>query len=423
MKSKFIRALIVCLIVCVIGAGGYYGYKKYFGTKAATTTQSYMTVAAKKMNLSVGVQGTGSVYAAVSKDIVSNNSGTVSGLSVNIGDTVKQGQQLFTVNNAQLSQSLTKAEDTLEKQKLALASAKTSNEVTSDNLSINDAQADVNYDIAQVNGMKVTSPINGIVTAENNANGDNVQSGKAILTVVDPSSMNVNVAVDELDIEKVKVGQKADITFDAISGKTYSGTVKAISPTGTTSNDVTTYNVTVSVDNPTDVKLGMNANVNIDVASKEDALTIPAEALIERNGKDYVMVADSTSTTGSGNTGSTSGGNQSTGTNQQSSGAASKSGQSGQYSGNSSMRSRYSGQGKLVEIKIGLENENYIEVTEGLTEGEKVLVQLPQVNSTTTNSRSGLGGLGGGMGGSFGGYGGGTGGNRNQSSNSSGKSN
>lgn len=372
MKSKFIKALITCLIVCVIGAGGYYGYKKYFGTKTTATTQNYMTVTAQKTNISVGVQGTGPAYAAVSRNVASSNTGTLSNLNVNVGDTVEEGQALFTVSYVQ-------GKETYEE--------------------------------------TVTSPINGIVTAENNANGDNVQAGKPVITVEDTSSMDINVAVDELDIEKVKVGQKADITFDAISDKTYSGTVLAISPVGTSSNDVTTYNVTVSIDNPTDIRIGMNANVNIDVASKDDALVIPAEALIERNGKDYVMVADSTSNGGNGNSDSTSGGNQGAGTNQQSSGTSGASGQNSQYGGNSSMRSRYSGQGRLVEIQIGLENENYIEVTEGLTEGEKVLVQLPQVSSTTTSSRSGIGGFGS-MGGSFGGFGGGAGGNRNQGSKS-----
>lgn len=417
MKSKFIKVLIACLIICALGAGGYYGYKKYVGSKPAAVAQAYMTVTARKMNLSVGVQGTGAAYAAVSKNVVSNNSGVLGGLSVNVGDSVKAGQQLFTVNNEQLRQQSDKAQNDLAKQKIQLSNAKTDNDVQTQTLALNDAQESADYASEQVNKMTVTSPINGIVTAESNANGDNVQGGAAILTVVDPSSMKIKVAVDELDIDKVKVGQKAAITFDAIKDKTFDGTVESISPVGTSTNNVTTYDVVVSVNNPDGVKLGMNANVNIEVASKSDALVIPAEALIERNGNKYVMVPNSASNTQNGNTGSNSGGNQNTGNNQQS---------GGQRSQNGNMRSSYSGQGKLVQIQTGLENENYIEVTEGLTEGQKLLVQLPQVNSTT-NSRSGLGSFGGGLGGFGGGMGGGlsggNGGNRNQSSRSSQKSN
>lgn len=402
MKSKLVKMLVICLIVCGIGAGGYYGYKKYKGSKTTTVTQNYMTVTARKMNLEVGVQGTGAVYAAVSKDIMPNNSGTIAGLNVNLGDSVKKGAKLFTADSTQLKQQADKAQSDLEKQKIQLSKAKNDDDIQTQTLAVNDAQENANYAAQQVSNMTVTSPIDGIVTAKSNDNGDSAQAGKAVLTVVDPTSMKVKVAVDELDIGKVQKGQKADIKFDAIKDKTYEGTVETISPTGTTTNNVTTYDVVVSIANPEGIRLGMNANVNIKVASKQDALVIPAEALIEKSGNEFVMVADSTSTLQNSNTTNNANTNGSDGSSQKL--AAQK-------------RSNYSGQGKMVQIKTGLENENYIEVTEGVTEGEKILVQLPQTGSTTTTTNS-FGGFGGAMGG-FGGNM--TGGNRSQNSKTSGQ--
>ena len=362
MKSKLIKALIISLVLVSVGFGGYYGYTKYIAAKPKATTAAYFATAAKKMNLKVDIQGTGAVYAAVSKDIMPNNSGTLSGLNLKLGDTVKQGAALFTANSDQLSQAVTKDKINIQKQQLQLSLAKTDDQITSANLAITDAQNSLNYDQQQLNRTTVYSPINGLVIAANNTNGDNVQNSKAVLTIIDPNSLKIKVQVDELDIAKVKAGQKATISVGAIKDKTFDGVVETISPTGTTTNNVTTYDVVVSISNPENIKLGMNASVNIQVDSKDNALAVPVEAVIDRNGSKFVMVAEDGSTRA----------------------------------------------GKLVPVKTGLETQTYVEITEGLTEAQKVLVSLPQVNSATTQNRSasgfsGFGGGGFGGGGNFGG--------------------
>lgn len=423
MKKTLIKVIIACLIISGIGAGGYYGYKKYKASKATVTTNSYMTVTAKKMNMQVNVQGTGSAYAAVSRDIMPNNNGVLKELNLKLGDTVKASDKLFTADSDDLRQNVTKAQSNLDKQNLTLSNAKNDNEKSMDNLSVNDAQSQLNYAYQQLNNMTVTAPINGIITAENNSNGDSVQQGKAVLSIADPSSMKIKVAVDELDIAKIKQGQKAEIKFDAIQDKTYEGTVESIAQVGTSTNNVTTYDVVVAITNPSDIKIGMNANVNILVDSKDNALTIPTEALIERNGNKYVMVPNSDSTAKS-NAGSASQNVQNTSGNngqgnqnwQGGNGQGSRNGRnSGGYMG-----AGYSGSGKLVQIKTGLVNENYIEVLDGITEGQKVLISLPKSSSTTNaNNRNGFGGnFGGGFGGGFGGNMGG----RNQGGNSGSRS-
>ncbi|MBC2397837.1 hypothetical protein HGG79_08625 [Clostridium tetanomorphum] len=87
--------------------------------------------------------------------------------------------------------------------------------------------------------------------------------------------------------------------MDAIKDKVFEGTVEYISQVGNSSNNVTTYDVTVGIKNPTNIKIGMNSNVNILVQSKVNALVIPAEALIKKNENKYVMVASSENNTGS----------------------------------------------------------------------------------------------------------------------------
>lgn len=424
MKKILIKALIICLVVAGVGAGGYYGYKKYKASKTTVSATSYITLTATKRNLQVNVSGTGTVFAAVSKDILANNNGTLTGLSVNVGDSVKQGAALCTVSSDDLQQAVDKANDNLQKLQLQLSSAKTEQDISMQNLSIDSAQRDLDAAVAQRNAMTLTSPVSGVVIAKNYNNGDSVPNGKAVISVMDPSSMKVKVAVDELDIAKVAVGQKAEVSFGAITDKTFEGTVESISPLGTTTNNVTTYDVTVALKDNTGVKLGMNANVNIFTASKDNALVIPAEALIERNGKKYVMIPNSsgtqTTTSGSNQTASSGGSNNwngnSNGNSSNNSNGSSGSGYGrSRNGGNFGSQTLYSA-GKLVEIKTGLENENYIEVTEGVTEGEKLLVALPK--TSTSNNTNNMNSMRGSFGGGYGNFGGGMGGSRNQNTSS-----
>lgn len=409
MKSKLIKAIIACVVVAVLGTGGYFGYKNYFGKKTTTTATRYYATTVKKMNLSETVQGTGSAYSGSTKDVAPNNNGTLSGLTVKVGDTVTAGQTLFTASSTDLTKAVTNAQNNLTKAQLSLntdqsAQKVDANKVALDNISISDAQSQLDTAQAALNNITVTAPIGGVVTAVNNVNGDSVQASKSVLTIQNMGSINMNIAVDELDIDKISVGQKATIKFDAITDKTYDGVVAAIAQTGTSSNNVTTYNVVISVSNPdSKIKLGMNATATIAVQSKDNALVIPAEALVETNGQKYVRVDtssdSSSSNVQSSSTNATSGNTQNT----------------SRQNGTRNRGSITSTSGRLVAIKTGLETENYIEVTEGVKEGDKVLVQLPQAtSSTSTNRNGGYGAMGGGFGGGFGGGGFSGGGGRSQ---------
>lgn len=379
MKRKGIKITAIILSVLIAAGGGYYGYTKYKSSKTTVSTTNYITETVKKGQIDVGVQATGTIFAAVTKEIVTNNSGELKDLSLKAGDTVKSGDKLFKVESDQIKQQLTSAQINLEKQKLQLSKAQTDDEKTMQNLSIKEAQNNYNNVKQQYNNMVVKSPISGLVTVRNGNTGDNVQSGKSILTIIDTTSIKVKASVDELDIAKISKGQKVTVKLNAITDRTFEGTVETISDVGTTQNNVTSYDVIMTLNDTTGIKLGMTASVNIEIASKKDALLIPLEALTQRNGKKYVMAA-STDTA-----------------NAQSSQAQNNNGKQTQNSSNSNSQ-RVQGPGKLVEVKTGLQNDNYIEITEGLTEGQKILVTISQGTTITTNNRMrDMGGFGGGI--------------------------
>lgn len=431
MRKKTIKKILVGLIIAGIGSGIYFGYTNYKSSKNAKVATNYTTAKVSKKNLEVSIQGTGTVFASTTKNIVPNNSGEVKTLNVNEGDTVKKGDKLFSVYNSQLEDAVAKAETNVKKQELELEEAKSEKEIEMQNLSLDEAEEELAKAIEQRHKMAVTSPISGLVVSKNNNNGDSVQANNEILSIVDTSSLKIKVAVDELDISKIKVGQKATIKFDAVENKEYEGTVEVISQLGETSNNVTTYNVTVSIKDLSGIKIGMNGNVSILVASKENALVVPVEALIDKDDGKYVRVSasseanaqDESEASTKNNTTSKSedpsdkgnevDGETSATTNEKTSSNEKSTNNNKSNNARSKSTNNTNSKGSLVKVETGIENESYVEITSGLKEGEEILITLPETSTKTTTNANAKSGFGSGMSGQMPGAGGtGAGGNR-----------
>lgn len=226
----------------------------------------------------------------------------------------------------------------------------------------------------------ITSPVNGVVSELSVKAGDTASNGTSVATVVDPTQMQVTVSVDELDITKVKVGQKANISVDAITGKTFTGTVTQIDSIGTASNGVTTYNVTVAIENPTGIMVGMNATAEIVIQSKDNVLVIPTNAVQNKRGTggEVLMASKLVDSNGKSVT-----------------------------LHNANMANLLNQYGK--QVKLGITGVDSVEVVSGLSEGD--VIAIPRTiskalvsslaSASTQNAYSGFGGMGGfsGMGG------------------------
>ena len=108
-------------------------------------------------------------------------------------------------------------------------------------------------------------------------------STSTLAVIYDLSEVTFEMSVDELDVGRVKVGQTVNITADAIEGKTFTGKVTNISLESSQSNGVTNYPVTVTLDEVGDLLPGMNVDATIILDSAQDALCIPAGALMRGN--------------------------------------------------------------------------------------------------------------------------------------------
>jgi len=146
------------------------------------------------------------------------------------------------------------------------------------------------------------SPIDGVVTnlpvrlGESVVQGIQSSAGSNIMTIADMSLITAEVKVDETDIVNIKLSQVADITIDAIPNKTFKGHVTEIgntailrstgvaaSQSAVSSQEAKDFKVVIAMDNPPDeVRPGLSCTAKITTATRQNALTIPIQALTVR---------------------------------------------------------------------------------------------------------------------------------------------
>lgn len=109
------------------------------------------------------------------------------------------------------------------------------------------------------------------------------------LTVFD--RVDIVLSVDELDIGSLYVGQSVEVTLDALKGQVFSAEIREIDPNGSNSGGNTKYSVTVSMERSREMLSGMNASVRVPLATHDDLLLLPAEAIREDESGVYVYTA------------------------------------------------------------------------------------------------------------------------------------
>jgi HlyD family secretion protein len=153
----------------------------------------------------------------------------------------------------------------------------------------------------QLSYTNITSPIDGVVLSRDVEMGDAVSSilvlgssATLIMTMGDTSQVYVKGKVDESDIGKVYLGQPARIKVESFKDKTFHGKVTKIAPMGVEKDNVTTFEVRVSINNPGgELKANMTANAEIILEEHKNVLQIPEGALIyDKDKKTYVQVPD-----------------------------------------------------------------------------------------------------------------------------------
>lgn len=250
------------------------------------------------------------------KNITAQVSGEVTSLPVTEGTWVSKGQTLVVLSSDTLQDQLENAADQVDDAQLSLDNQKDTLE---------------NYTI--------TSPIDGTIIDKTYKQGDNLETGKQLCTIFDLSYLTFTMNVDELDISQVEVGQKVQITAEALEGETFEGVITKVSINGTTSGGVTSYPVTVRIDETNGLLPGMNVDASVIVSESLDVLSVPVEAV--SRGNQVLVKTDGPDAAKEGN--------------------------------EEGIPVGY----EYVEVTLGNSNDDYIEITSGLEEGDQIAYQAP----------------------------------------------
>jgi HlyD family secretion protein len=187
-------------------------------------------------------------------------------------------------------QNVSKAQVTVLKAKIAQAQA----EMARDQANLKQLDEQLSY-------TDIVSPIDGIVLSRDVEMGDAVSSilvlgssATLVMTLGDTSEVYVKGKVDESDIGKVYLGQPARIKVESFKDKTFNGKVTKISPMGVEKDNVTTFEVRVSINNPGgELKAEMTANAEIILEEHKNVLQIPEGAIIyDKDKKASVEIPD-----------------------------------------------------------------------------------------------------------------------------------
>jgi HlyD family secretion protein len=156
---------------------------------------------------------------------------------------------------------------------------------------ISQAEASLQKILAQRNDLALHAPINSVVTNVIGEIGETIRPEQSVVSLSSGDTLQLRLNVVEDGIVKVRVGQKADITFDAIKHETFPGTVISIDPAETVVGGAVYYETIVAFDTPDErLRSGMTANILIETAAVADTLTIPQSAIEVLSGQTRVQV-------------------------------------------------------------------------------------------------------------------------------------
>lgn len=277
--------------------------------------QQYPLVAAGRIDVPNTLSATGSVSPDVSREVpvISLANGRVMGLKVQLGDDVKKGQLLFSVQSPDISTAFNaylKAvnDEQMNRKAYIRAQSLYAHGVISQAMleqaadAEDDAKADLNaadeelkiYGVDKDHPspiMNVYAPVSGVIIAQNVTNaaaaGVSLSGSATAFTIADLSHVWVLCDVYENDLPKVRLGQEAKIQLTAYPGRVLTGHISDIGPVLDPS--LRTAKVRIDVVNPGILRLGMFVNATIFSLSKTAHAVVPATAILHLHDRDWVF--------------------------------------------------------------------------------------------------------------------------------------
>ena len=343
---------IIMVIVVLIAAASFGAYKIFF--VKANKEMNFQIETLKRRDIASSVQATGVIRAKIGAEVKvgARISGKVEKLYANIGDVVKKGQVIARLEQEDLKAKVNEANmnlkvnaanlDLAQKTLQRMQNLYAKDFVSKDKVDVAErdyksavAQSEqiketIRYNETQMSYANIYAPISGVIASVATQQGETVSASSlnvpTFVTIVDLNRLEIYAYVDETDIGKIKPGLEATFTVDSFPDKDFKGNVTAIYPKATLQDNVVYYITVISIENPEGkLKPDMTVNATILLNKRDNVLAVPNKSIKREGGKKVVTVLENN---------------------------------------------------KPVQktVKTGWKDSAYTEITEGLKEGDKVVI-------------------------------------------------
>lgn len=313
------KKLPVLVVVTVLGVGAWYawGYRAP-DIKAEQTVSERLTARAELRDIDFAVDVSGDVTPASQLDVKPEVGGKLKALHVEPGDFVKEGQVLVEIDDRDLLTERDSALTEIEGAKLGMERSQRNFERAKDlfeselisrevydNLSSEFAIAENSLVKAQrrlqlvddkLRKTKVVAATDGTVLTVPVLEGQvviaaaSVNSGTTLMTIANLSKLLVETHINQVDVARIELNQQVKLRADSLRDSSMGATISFIAPVATVKNNVKGFQVQALIDRPNPrLRPGMTVNMNIPIASADDAVSVPIAAVFRGEGNAKVV--------------------------------------------------------------------------------------------------------------------------------------
>jgi len=339
-KKKWFLWIIVILI---LGAGSFFGFN-YWQSKSETEVNSGSKIQSVDLasvievelgNLKKTVPASGFLQPVNSINLNLQSSGTAGGtveeILVQTGEFVEEGQELVHLKDKEERLNYLKAKNEYELAKIN----------GSPNLTQEEKKLTMDLALEKLEAQTIQAPFSGKIIKIYVEEGDNIEKTDDIIYLIDDTAYEFEVSVSEVDCMEVKVGQEVEVELDILDEKVFTGKVVEVAEYAIAESSIVTVLVTIRMDEVSNFfKPGFSASAEIIVGSAENVLLIPVTSLATM-GRDSVVL---------------------------------------KVEGDKAVP---------TPVKTGISDSYYLEVIEGLKEGDKIIVNNYQMNTDNSNNNRG----------------------------------
>ncbi len=314
------KLILIVAILLVAGYGGFHFWKKWQAqNRAAKTPKRATTAKVEARDIRFAINAAGDIGPADQVSVRPEVNGKIAQLPVDIGDHVKKGDLLFTLDDTDLQTDRVSTLTQIEGAKLQLEKAKRNFErvqkLSVDKLISQEVYDDARteFDLAKnalaradqalravddrLSKTKIVAPFDCTVLTRPVSVGQAVSgsggfnSGTEVMSIANLNDMVIMAHINQADVTRLGTDQKVDVEIDSVPGLKMEGVVERIAPQATVKNNLKGFSARIALKKiDPRVRPGMTANLSIPVATATDVLTIPLAAVFTESGERFAYV-------------------------------------------------------------------------------------------------------------------------------------